>query len=193
MRVELSGAAAVRAGAVRGNQQCRGGEQREKRECEEGHGQHGVPERQREEHADHSRDDCACDWEGLALAGRDRQGHSRGRRHLSNGAGELGAEVGRVVVYHISVFLEMTFPSTLAVSYNHCNPPRITITLLSKQSQLPAFTPFPSIHIPMDSVFDSILNSRGEEERKREEAVPEEENSPKRTRVDEEWIVCGTA
>ncbi|KAK8820429.1 hypothetical protein WA577_006492 [Blastocystis sp. JDR] len=38
----------------------------------------------------------------------------------------------------------------------------------------------------MDSVFDSILNSRGEEERKREEAVPEEESSPKRTRVDEE-------
>ena len=37
----------------------------------------------------------------------------------------------------------------------------------------------------MDSVFDSILNSRGEEERKREEAAPEE-NSPKRTRVDEE-------
>ena len=45
----------------------------------------------------------------------------------------------------------------------------------------------------MDSVFDSILNSRGEEERKREEAFPEEENSPKRTRVDEEWIVRGTA
>ena len=42
----------------------------------------------------------------------------------------------------------------------------------------------------MDSVFDSILNSRGEEERKREEVVPEEENSPKRTHVDEEWVVC---
>ena len=112
---------------------------------------------------------------------------------LGGAACVLGAEVGRVVVYHISVFLEMTFPSTLAVSYNHCNPPLLTIPFLSKQSQLPAFTPFPSIHIPMDSVFDSILNSRGEEERKREEAVPEEENSPKRTRVDEEWIVCGTA
>ena len=105
MRVELPGAAAVRAGAVRGGRQCRGGEQREKRECEEGHGQHGVPERQREEHTDHSGDDCACDWEGLALAGRDGSDHSRGRRHLSNSAGELGAEVGRVVVYHSECFL----------------------------------------------------------------------------------------
>ena len=56
----------------------------------------------------------------------------------------------------------------------------------SSESQFPAFTPLPSIHIPMDSVFDSILNARGEEERKREEAVPEEEGSPKRTHVDEE-------
>ena len=58
---------------------------------------------------------------------------------MSNGAGELGAEVGRVVVYHISVFLEMTFPSTLAVSYNHCNPPRITITLSLKTKPIARF------------------------------------------------------
>lgn len=54
-------------------------------------------------------------------------------------------------------------------------------------SQFPAFIHSLPIHLPMDSVFDSILNSRGEEDRKREETVPEEESSPKRTHVDEEW------
>ena len=40
----------------------------------------------------------------------------------------------------------------------------------------------------MDSVFDSILNTREEGDRKREEPNLEEENNEKRSRMDEESI-----
>ena len=41
----------------------------------------------------------------------------------------------------------------------------------------------------MDSVFDSILNTREEGDRKREEANLGEENNEKRNRIDEESIL----
>ena len=41
----------------------------------------------------------------------------------------------------------------------------------------------------MDSVFDSILNTREEGDRKREEPTLEEENNEKRNRVDEESVL----
>lgn len=41
----------------------------------------------------------------------------------------------------------------------------------------------------MDSVFDSILNTREEGDRKREEPNLEEENNEKRNRIDEESIL----